>query len=140
MNSTEKQLDEAMKRLDSDPALAADFDKLRRTEYPGKTRREAAALGLIALEAKRESALATQRAKALKYSAAAAVNTFKKAVKAVATITKRADKRQGDLPLDQWAFGHLAAAAQAGDKLAIAELTARGYSQTSNNTFSKLPS
>ena len=139
MTKTE-QLDAAMRHLDADPALAADFDNLRRKEYPGKTRREAAALGLIALEAKRDSALAAQRAKAMKYAATAAVNTFKKAVKAVATITKRPDKRQGDLPLAQWAFGHLATAAQAGDQQAVAELTARGYSQTSNNTFSKLPS
>ena len=139
MNSTEKQIDQAMKRLDADAALAADFDNLRRTEYPGKTRREAAALGLAALEAKRDSALATQRAKAMKHAATAAVTTFKKAVAAVATITKRPDKRVGALPMDQWSFGHLASAAQAGDKLAVAELTARGYSQTSNNTFSKRP-
>ena len=52
----------------------------------------------------------------------------------------RADKRVGASPMDQWAFGHLASAAQAGDKLALAELSARGFSQTSNNTFSKLPS
>ena len=54
--------------------------------------------------------------------------------------TGSTDKRQGALPLAQWAFGHLASAAQAGDQLAVAELAARGYSQTSNNTFSKLPS
>ena len=54
--------------------------------------------------------------------------------------TGSTDKRQGALPLAQWAFGHLATAAQAGDQLALAELSARGYSQTSNNTFSKLPS
>ena len=140
MNSTEQQINEAMKRLDADHALAAEFENLRRTEWPGKTRREAAALGLAALEAKRNSALATQRAKAMKHAANAAVSTFKKAVKAVATIATRPDKRQGELPLAQWSFGHLASAAQAGDKLAIAELTARGYSQTSTNTFSKLPS
>ena len=137
MNSTEKQLDQAMKRLDSDPALAADFDNLRRTEYPGKTRREAAALGLIALEAKRDSALAAQRAKAMKYAAAAAVTTFKKAVKAVATITKRPDKRQGDLPLDQWHTQHVMQAAEKGDQLAVAEIQRRGYEINSNQTFTK---
>ena len=136
MNSTEKQIDQAMKRLDADPALAADFDNLRRTEYPGKTRREAAALGLIALEAKRRATCATSKAKTLHSVAKKAVTAFKAAVVA---ITPRPDKRQGDLPVDQWSFGHLAAAAQAGDKLAITELSARGYSQTSNNTFSKLP-
>ncbi len=60
--------------------------------------------------------------------------------KPVSAPKGRTDKRQGDLPVAQWAFGHLATAAQAGDQLAIAELSARGYSQTSNNTFSKLPS
>jgi hypothetical protein len=140
MNSTTKQIDAALRRLDSDPALAAEFENLRRAEWPGKTRREAAALGLAALEAKRDSALATQRAKAMKHLATAAVTTFKKAVAAVATITKRPDKRVGVLPMDQWSFGHLAQAAQAGDKAAEAELAARGYSQTSNKTYSKLPS
>ena len=139
MNST-KQIDAAMKRLEDDPQLARDFDELRRTEYPGKTRREAAALGLAALEARRDAALASVRAKAMKYTANVAAKTFKKAVAAVAAITKpRADKRQGALPMDQWSFGHLATAAQAGDKAAQAELAARGYSQTSNNTYSKLP-
>jgi len=71
------------------------------------------------------------------HTAKTATAVFKKAV---ATITpKRTDKRVGPLPLNQWAFGHLATAAQAGDKLAINELTARGYTQTSSNTFSKLP-
>ena len=59
--------------------------------------------------------------------------------KPVSAAKGRKDKRQGDLPAAQWAFGHLATAAQAGDKLAIAELSARGYFLTSNNTFSKLP-
>ena len=134
MNSTEKQIDQAMKRLDSDPALAADFDNLRRTEYPGKTRREAAVLGLAALEAKRDSALANVRAKALKYAATAAVATFKKAV---ATITKRPDKRQGDLPLDQWHTQHVMQAAEKGDQLAVAEIQRRGYEINANSTFSK---
>jgi len=141
MNST-KQIDAAMKRLEDDPQLARDFDELRRTEYPGKTRREACELGLKALEARRDAALASVRAKAMKYTANVAAKTFKKAVAAVAAITPkpRADKRQGALPMDQWSFGHLATAAQAGDKAAEAELAARGYSQTSSNTFSKLPS
>lgn len=60
--------------------------------------------------------------------------------KPVSAAKGRTDKRQGDLPVAQWAFGHLATAAQAGDKLALAELSARGYCQTSNNTFSKRPS
>ena len=135
MKSNEKQIDEAMRRLDNDPQLAADFDEMRRTEYRGKTRREAAALGLIALEAKRRSTAATTTAKTLRSVATKAASTFKSALAAVT----RPDRRQGDLPLDQWAFGHLASAAQAGDQLAVAELTARGYSQTSNNTFSKRP-
>ena len=137
MKSNEKQIDEAMRRLDADPQLAADFDEMRRTEYRGKTRREAAALGLIALEAKRRSTAATSTARTLRTVASKAATAFQKAVSA---IKPRTDKRQGDLPLDQWAFGHLASAAEAGDPKAIAELTARGYSQTSNNTFSKLPS
>lgn len=49
------------------------------------------------------------------------------------------DKRQGALPLNQWAFGHLATAALASDKLATAELSARGYELNSTNTFSKRP-
>lgn len=132
----QKQIDEAMKRLDADPQLAADFDEMRRKEYRGKTRREAAALGLVALEARRRSTAATSTAKTLRSVASTAASTFKSALAAVT----RPDKRQGDLPLAQWSFGHLASAAQAGDQLAVAELAARGYTQTSNNTFSKLPS
>ena len=123
-----------MLRLDSDPALAADFDNLRRTEWPGKTRREAAALGLAALEAKRNSALAAQRAKAMKHAATAAVTTFKKAV---AKITTRADKRQGDLPLSDWHTQHVMQAAEKGDQLAVAEIQRRGYEINSNQTFTK---
>jgi hypothetical protein len=137
MNSTEKQLDAAMRRLDSDPALAADFDSMRKRDYPGKTRRESAALGLAALEAKRRATCATSKAKTLRTVAKAAASTFKAAV---AAITPRPDKRQGDLPLAQWSFGHLATAALSGDKLATAELSARGYELNSHNTFSKRPS
>jgi hypothetical protein len=108
---------------------------MRSRDFPNATRREACELGLKALSAKRDSTLAIQRAKAMKNLAVVAVATFKKAV----AVVTRPDKRQGDLPHGQWAFGHLATAAQAGDKLALNELTARGYSQTSNNTFSKLP-
>lgn len=136
--NTEKQIDQAMKRLDSDPALAADFENLRRKEYPGKTRREAAALGLLAIEAKRKATCATSTAKTLRTVAKVASATFKAAVAAIPRQLQ--DKRQGALPLDQWAFGHLATAALAGDKLAVAELSARGYELTSNNTFSKRPS
>ena len=132
----QKQIDEAMKRLDADPQLAADFDEMRRKEYRGKTRREAAALGLVALEARRRSTAATSTAKTLRTVATKAASTFKSALAAVT----RPDRRQGDLPLAQWSFGHLASAAQSGDQLAVAELAARGYTQTSNNTFSKLPS
>jgi hypothetical protein len=136
MNSTEKQLDAAMRRLDSDPALAADFDSMRKRDYPGKTRRESAALGLAALEAKRRATCATSKAKTLHSVAKKAVTAFKAAVVA---ITPRPDKRQGDLPLAQWSFGHLATAAQAGDKLAVEELSARGYELNPHNTFSKRP-
>lgn len=138
MNSTEKQIDAAMRRLDSDPALAADFDSMRKRDYPGKTRREAAALGLAALEAKRKATCATSKAKTLHNVAKKAATAFKAAVAAIPR--QLVDKRVGKLPMCQWAFGHLAAAAQAGDQLALAELSARGYCQTSNNTFSKLPS
>jgi hypothetical protein len=133
MNSTEKQIDEAMKRLDADPQLAADFDEMRRKEYRGKTRREAAVLGLIALEAHRKSTAATSTAKTLRTVASKAATTFRSALAAVT----RPDRRQGDLPLDQWAFGHLASAAQAGDQLAVAEINRRGYEMNSNQTFRK---
>jgi hypothetical protein len=137
MNST-KQIDAAMKRLEDDPQLARDFDELRRTEYPGKTRREAAALGLAALEARRDAALASVRAKAMKYTANVAAKTFKKALATVAAITKRpADKRVGDLPLDQWHVQHVMQAAEKGDQLAVAEIQRRGYEINANNTFSK---
>jgi len=137
MNSTEKQIDQAMKRLDSDPALAADFDNLRRTEYPGKTRREAAALGLAALEARRDAALASVRAKAMKYTANVAAKTFKKAVAAVATITKpRADKRQAPLQISDWHTQHVMQAAEKGDQVAIAEIQRRGFEIT-GTTFTK---
>lgn len=135
--NTEK-LDAAMRRLDSDPALAAEFDSMRKRDYPGKTRREAAALGLIALEAKRRATCATSTAKTLRTVAKVASATFKAAVAAIPR--QLLDKRQPPLPLASWAFGHLATAALAGDKLATAELSARGYELTSNNTFSKRPS
>ena len=140
MTKTE-QIDAAMLRLKNDPQLAAEFDQSRKIDFPqATTRREACELGLKAIEAKQLAALAAIRAKAMKYSAATAVKTFKKAVAVVAPITKRpTDKRVSALPYDCWAFGHLTAAAEAGDKLAVAELTAQGYSQTSNNTYSKLP-
>ena len=134
MTKTE-QLDAAMRRLDSDPALAADFDNLRRTEYPGKTRREAAALGLAALEAKRDSALATQRAKAMKHLATAAVSTFKKAVAAIKP--KQTDKRQPPLQVSDWHTQHVMQAAVKGDPVAIAEIQRRGYEINANSTFSK---
>jgi len=136
MNST-KQIDAAMKRLEDDPQLARAFDELRRTEYPGKTRREAAALGLAALEARRDAALASVRAKAMKYTANVAAKTFKKAVAAVAAITKpRADKRQAPLKISDWHTQHVMQAAEKGDQVAIAEIQRRGYEIT-GTTFSK---
>lgn len=137
MNSTEKQINQAMKLLDSDPALAVEFDSMRKRYYPGKTRREAAALGLVAIEAKRKSTSATSTAKTLRTVARAAASTFKAAVAAIPRQLQ--DKRQGALALNKWAFGHLATAALSGDKLATAELSARGYELNSHNTFSKRP-
>ena len=139
MTKTEKQIDAAMKRLDSDPALAAEFENLRRAEWPGKTRREAAALGLAAIQAKNEAALAAQRATAMKHTASVAAKTFKKAVAAVAAITTKrpADKRVGDLPLDQWHVQHVMQAAEKGDQVAVAEIQRRGYEINTNNTFTK---
>lgn len=138
MNSTTKQIDAALRRLDSDPVLAAEFENLRRAEWPGKTRREAAALGLIALEAKRDAALASVRAKAMKYTANVAAKTFKKAVAAVAAITPkpRADKRQAPLQISDWHTQHVMQAAEKGDPVAIAEIQRRGYEIT-GTTFSK---
>jgi hypothetical protein len=133
MNSTEKQIDEALKKLAQDPVLAAQFDEMRSRDYPNASRRKACELGLKAITARNESALATQRAKAMKHLATAAVSTFKKVV---ATITPRIDKRQGDLPLAQWSFGHLASAAQAGDQLAVAEIKRRGF-EINGTTFTK---
>ena len=128
-----------MQKLKDDPQLAAEFDQTRKIEFPTATsRREACELGLKAIEAKNLAALAVIRAKAMKYSAASAVKVFKSAVAAI-TPKRPTDKRVGALPLDQWAFGHLAKAAEAGDTKAAAELTARGFTQTAKNTFSKLP-
>ena len=122
MNSTTKQIDAALRRLDADPALAAEFENLRRAEWPGKTRREAAALGLAAITARNESALATQRALAMKNTANIAARTFKKAVAAVAAITKpRADKRQAQLQISDWHTQHVMQAAEKGDQLAVAK-------------------
>jgi len=138
MNSTTKQIDAALRRLDADPALARDFDNLRRTEYPGKTRREAAALGLAAIQARNEAALAAQRALAMKNTANIAARTFKKAVAAVAAITPkpRADKRQAPLQISDWHTQHVMQAAEKGDQVAIAEIQRRGYEIT-GTTFSK---
>jgi len=137
MTKTEKQIDQAMKRLDSDPALAAEFENLRRAEWPGKTRREAAALGLAAIQARNEAALAAQRALAMKNTANIAARTFKKAVAAVTSITKpRADKRQAPLQISDWHTQHVMQAAEKGDQVAIAEIQRRGYEIT-GTTFSK---
>ena len=133
MNSNEKQIDEAMRRLDADPNLAADFDEMRRTEYRGKTRREAAALGLIALEAKRRSTAATTTAKSLRTVASKAATAFKSALAAVT----RPDRREGDLPLDKWHVQHVMQAAEKGDPQAIAEINRRGYEINANQTFRK---
>jgi hypothetical protein len=136
-----QQIDAAMQKLQDDPLLAKQFDESRKIDFPqAVTRREACEAGLKAIEAKQLAQLAKVRALAMKNNASLAARTFKKAVAAVATITKpRADKRQGALPYDRWAFGHLATAATAGDKAAQVELAARGYTQTSPNTYSKLP-
>jgi hypothetical protein len=132
MNSTEK-INAAMAKMDADPELAKAFDAARRIDFPqAKTRREAAALGLVALEARRRSTAATSTAKTLKTVATAAASTFKKALAAVT----RPDRRQGDLPLAQWSFGHLASAAQAGDQLAVAEIKRRGF-EINGSTFTK---
>ena len=135
MNSTEKQIDAALRRLDSDPALAAEFDSMRKHDYPGKTRREAAALGLAALEAKRDSALATQRAKAMKHLSTVAVATFKKAVAAVSP-KRPVDKRQAPLQISDWHTQHVMQAAEKGDPVAIAEIQRSGY-KINGTTFSK---
>ena len=137
MNSTTKQIDAALRRLDSDPVLAAEFENLRRTEWPGKTRREAAALGLAALEARRDASLASVRAKAMKYTANIAAKTFRQAVAAVSSITKpRADKRQAPLQISDWHTQHVMQAAEKGDQVAIAEIQRRGFEIT-GTTFSK---
>lgn len=133
--NTNKQLDAAMRRLDSDPALAAEFDSMRKREYPGKTRRQAAALGLIAIEAKRKSTSATSTAKTLRTVAKAAASTFKAAVAAIPR--QLIDKRQGALPLDQWHPQHVMQAAEKGDPQAVAEIERRGYEINSNSTFTK---
>ena len=137
MNSTTKQIDAALRRLDSDPVLAAEFENLRRAEWPGKTRREAAALGLAAIQARNEAALAAQRALAMKNTANIAARTFKKAVAAVASITKpRADKRQAPLQISDWHTQHVMQAAEKGDQVAIAEIQRRGFEIT-GTTFTK---
>ena len=136
MNKTDQQIEAALKRLDADPALAAEFENLRRTEYPGKTRREAAALGLAAIQARTEAALAAQRALAMKNTASLAARTFKKALATVATITKRPDKRQAPLQISDWHTQHVMQAAEKGDQVAIAEIQRRGFEIT-GTTFSK---
>ena len=133
MNSNEK-INAAMAKMDADPQLAKAFDEARRIDFPqAKTRREAAALGLIALEAKRRSTAATSTARTLRTVASKAATTFQKAVSA---IKPRTDKRQGDLPLDQWHVQHVMQAAEKGDQLAVAEIKKRGYEIT-GSTFTK---
>ena len=133
MNSNEK-INAAMAKMDADPQLAKAFDEARRIDFPqAKTRREAAALGLIALEAKRRSTAATTTAKTLRSVATKAATTFKKAVAAVT----RPDRRVGDLPLDKWHVQHVMQAAEKGDPQAIAEINRRGYEINANQTFRK---
>jgi len=138
MTSTQK-VDAAMKLLENDRQLAADFDQSRKIDFPqATTRREACELGLKAIEAKQLAALAAIRAKAMKYSAATAVKTFKKAVAVVPPITKRpTDKRQPLLQISDWHTQHVMQAAVKGDPVAIAEIQKRGYEINSNSTFTK---
>ena len=133
MKSNEKQIDEAMKRLDADPKLGAEFDAMRSRDYPNASRRKACELGLAALEAHRRATCATTTAKTLRTVATKAATTFQKAVSA---IKPRTDKRQGDLPLDQWHVQHVMQAAEKGDQLAVAEIKKRGYEIT-GSTFTK---
>jgi hypothetical protein len=137
MTPTQK-VDAAMQKMDKDPQLAADFDRSRKIDFPqAKTRREACELGLKAIEAHRNAALAKVRAKAMSYTASVAAKTFKKAVAAVAAITKpRADKRQAPLQISDWHTQHVMQAAEKGDPVAIAEIQRRGFEIT-GTTFSK---
>ena len=134
MNSNEKQIDEAMRRLDADPKLAAEFDQMRSRDYPNASRRKACELGLAALVAHRRATAATTTAKTLRTVARKAHSTFKSALAAVT----RPDRRQGDLPLDKWHVQHVMQAAEKGDPQAIAEINRRGYEINANQTFRKV--
>lgn len=135
MTKTEKQIEAALKKLEDDPKLAAEFDQMRSREYPNASRREACELGLKAITARNESALAQQRAAAMKHLSTVAVATFKKAVAAVSP-KRPADKRQAQLPLSDWHTQHVMQAAEKGDQLAVAEIQRRGY-EINGTTFSK---
>jgi len=54
-----------------------------------------------------------------------------------APADKRRDRRQAPLPLTSYAFGHLAAEAEAGSPEALAELQRRGFARTAPNTFTR---
>ena len=133
MKSNEKQIDEAMRRLDADPHLASEFDQMRSRDYPNASRRKACELGLAALVAHRRATAATTTAKSLRTVASKAAGAFKSAVAAVT----RPDRRQGDLPIDKWHVQHVMQAAEKGDPQAIAEINRRGYEINANQTFRK---
>jgi hypothetical protein len=125
MNTTnQKLIDVALAKLSTDPQLAEEFDRAAMIEAPGKSRAEAVALALDALNAKRTATNATRQASVAKKIAGFARTQLKKAV---APLKGRPDKRQGPLPLSQWHLMHLMSEAKQGNNEAAAELSRRGY-------------
>ena len=58
--------DQALAKLDANPTANAEFERHRKIEAPGMTRRQAVALALDALKAKRTASHAQARANTLK--------------------------------------------------------------------------
>jgi hypothetical protein len=130
--------DEFLARLESSPRLCAEFDLFRATEAPHASRREAIALVLAAVQARRAEITAKRQALAaarVRIAALEKARAARAAAKAHTPPPSRPDKRQ-PLPLAAWKTEHLHRAAQAGDTAARAELARRGYT-VSGNTLSR---
>jgi hypothetical protein len=75
--------DQAIAKLDANPAANAEFERHRKTEAPGMTRRQAVVLALNALKARRSASHAQARANSLAHYATSTRTDLLKASRAL---------------------------------------------------------
>ena len=104
-----------------------------------KQEREKLRASMRKLESAQAALAIPPRAKprAAKPSPARAVKPSPAARPSTPPTATRRDRRQAPLPLTSYAFGHLAAEAEAGSAEALAELQRRGFARTAPNTFTR---